>query len=152
MNLWLTEHIKQEPGRVCAGQSGILMHIFIGENRDVEPCWFGNLISCQARSGWWVVLSESPAQGFSKCGLEDPPYDSELGAHSCNLICFLVWISDRLSIITVSSDAASTFPLILVSWVSIFWWFSFLVARELESSNVIVNNSNNILGHLLILS
>lgn len=37
MNLWLTEHIKQEPGRVCAGQSGILMHIFIEKIEMLSP-------------------------------------------------------------------------------------------------------------------
>lgn len=79
---------------------------------------------------------ESPTQGFSKCGLEDPPYDSGAGAPNLHfIVCFLVWMSVRLSIIGVSSEAVSAFPLIPVSWVSIFWWFSFffLMARELSS-------------------
>lgn len=88
MNLWLTEHIKQEPGRVCAGQSGILMHIFIGENRDAEPCWFGNLIRLPSQK--WMMSSSlrKLSSGIFKMWSEDSPYDSELGAHSCNLICF----------------------------------------------------------------
>lgn len=42
------------------------IHIFIGENLDAEPCWFGNLVSWQARGGRWVALSWGPRSGIFK--------------------------------------------------------------------------------------
>lgn len=86
VNVWVTEHLGS---RVWVLHKEYLDAHFQWRRLGCEPCWFGNVISCQAGSGRWVVLSWEPNSGIFKMWSWGSS-DSEAGAQISTFL-FVSW-------------------------------------------------------------